>query len=240
MKNEEETLDTFYHGRILVLQKKKGYRFSVDAPILADFIQPRSSDELLEIGTGCGIIPLLLSIKPFKHITALEIQSSLADLARRNVHLNNLESKITVIHTDFRTYKSQSTYDIVFSNPPYIKGDTGHLSRSLERSIAKHELKGDILSIMERTAVLLKKRGKAFFIFPQKRRHDFLEALEINDLKVHSTRFIQPRSQSRANLFLTQCGFAEKQEILLPPLILFDDDGNYTKEAHEIFAGRPL
>lgn len=238
MKNEEETLDTFYHGRILVLQKKKGFRFSVDAPLLADFIQTRESDELLEIGTGCGIISLLLSIKPFKHVAALEIQGSLADLARRNVHLNHLEKVITVLNEDFRTYKIPNKYDIVFSNPPYIKGKTGHLSRSIEKSVAKHELKSDIFSIMVKTSEFLKKKGRAFFIFPQKRRKEFLRALEKSNLRIHSTRFIHPRSQSQPNLFLTQCGFTKEPEKCFPPLFLFDDDGNYTHEADEIFAGR--
>jgi len=95
VKGKDETLDTFYSGRILVLQKKEGYRFSVDAPLLADFIRTRGSDELLELGAGNGIISLLLSIKPFRHITAVEIQAPLADLARRNVKLNNLEEKIS-------------------------------------------------------------------------------------------------------------------------------------------------
>ena len=96
LKSDEETLDTFYHGRILILQKKKGYRFSVDSPLLADFIQTRETDELLELGAGSGIISLLLSIKPFKHITGVEIQETLADLALRNVALNKLEKKIYI------------------------------------------------------------------------------------------------------------------------------------------------
>jgi tRNA1(Val) A37 N6-methylase TrmN6 len=75
LKGDDETLDSFYMGRILVLQKKKGYRFSVDAPILADFIQTRVDDEILELGTGTGIVSLLLSIKPFKHITAARWRS---------------------------------------------------------------------------------------------------------------------------------------------------------------------
>jgi tRNA1(Val) A37 N6-methylase TrmN6 len=91
LKGEDETLDSFYRGSILVLQKKEGYRFSVDAPLLADFVKTKRSDEILELGAGNGIISLLLSIKPFKHITAVEIQGSLADMARRNVKLNNLE-----------------------------------------------------------------------------------------------------------------------------------------------------
>jgi len=121
LKGEDETLDTFYLGRILVLQKKRGYRFSIDAPLLADFIQTKPSDEALELGAGSGIISLLLSIKPFKHITAVEIQDSLADLARRNVKINKLEKKISVIQEDLLQYQPGQKYDVIFSNPPYIR-----------------------------------------------------------------------------------------------------------------------
>ena len=71
LKGEDETLDTFYHGRIRVFQKKKGYRFSIDAPLLADFVRTKETDQILELGTGNGILSLLLSIKPFAHLTAL-------------------------------------------------------------------------------------------------------------------------------------------------------------------------
>jgi len=92
-RRDGETLDAFYHGRIRVLQTKAGYRFSIDAPLLADFIRTRPGDEALELGTGSGIISLLLSVRPFKRITAVEIQSGLAGLARRNVALNGLQDR---------------------------------------------------------------------------------------------------------------------------------------------------
>jgi len=128
MENKDETLDTFYLGRIFLLQKKNGYRFSVNAPLLADFIKTKTSEELLELGCGNGVISLLLSIKSFKQITALEIQKSLAELARRNVILNKLEDKITVIQIDLRRFNSRKKFDVIFSNPPYIKRKKGQLS----------------------------------------------------------------------------------------------------------------
>ena len=107
-----ETLDTFYRGRVRVLQRKKGYRFSVDAPLLADFIRPRPEDDALELGAGSGIISLLLSVKPFRSITALEVQAGLAGLARRNVELNGLGGRIRIIETDLRTYEPGPTFDV--------------------------------------------------------------------------------------------------------------------------------
>jgi tRNA1(Val) A37 N6-methylase TrmN6 len=117
-----ETLDSFYHGRILLLQRKGGYRFSVDAPLLAGFIRTRPGDRLLELGAGNGVISLLLSRKPFRRIVCLEVQPGLAELARRNVALNRLKKKIHIQEMDFRDFRPRVKFDLVFSNPPYIKG----------------------------------------------------------------------------------------------------------------------
>ena len=238
MKGEGETLDSFYLGRILVLQKKKGYRFSVDSPLLADFIHTEKSDELLELGAGNGIISLLLSFKPFKHITAIEIQESLAALARRNISLNKLGDKITIIHKDLRAFWPRRKFDVIFSNPPYIKKERGHLSALQEKSIAKHELKCDIFDIMQKTKELLKKEGRAYFIFPVKRSEDFREAVEMNKLRIKAIRFILPRRGKTPNLFLTECDFVSQKECIMSPLVLFEKRGNYTSEAKEIFSGR--
>lgn len=238
LKGKDETLDSFYRGRILVLQKKKGYRFSVDAPLLADFIQTKHTDEILELGAGNGIISLLLSIKPFKYITAVEIQESLADIARRNVKLNKLEEKVSIVREDLRRYQPGKKFDVVFSNPPYLKKGEGHLSSSEEKSIAKHELKCNIFDILKKTGELLKSEGKAYFVFLVKRKEDFLQAVERNQLKVKYIRFVSPRQDSHANFFLIECDFSSKKDVILPPFILYDDEGNYTLEAEKIFKGR--
>ncbi len=238
LKAEDETLDSFYLGRILVLQKKKGYRFAVDAPLLADFIRTESSDELLELGAGNGIISVLLSVKPFKHITAVEIQGTLADLARRSIALNKLEKRITVVEEDLRQFNPGKKFDIVFSNPPYIRRGEGQLSSSLEKSIAKHELTCDIFDIMRKTGELLKSKGRAFFIFAAKREKDFLEAAENSSLKVRSLRYVHPRKESPPNMFLAECAFSAGEKLLMPPFILYDKNGNYTAEAEDVFRGR--
>jgi len=234
----DETLDTFYRGRILVLQKKKGYRFAVDAPLLADFIRTKPADEVLELGTGNGIIPLLLSIKPFRHITAVEIQKTLADLARRNVRLNKLGDRISVIRRDFKEYRPRKKFDVVFSNPPYIKKKTGFLSASAEKSVAKHEIKCDILDVMRKTGELLEAEGRAFFIYPAQRQDELARAAEKSGLRLRALRFIRPRSGDPANFFLAEYGFKAGSGRTLRPLILYDERSGYTPEARKIFEGR--
>ena len=234
---EDETLDSFHHGRVLLLQKKRGYRFSVDAPLLADFIRTRRGDSLLELGAGNGIISILLCRKPFRRIVCLEIQPGLADLARRNIALNRLEKKIVVLEQDFRAFRPAEKFDLVFSNPPYIKGAGGHLSISEEKSIAKHELKGDIFDIMQAAGSVLAKDGRACFIYPVKRKGDFDRAAEKVGLKVKTLRFVHSRSGEPARWFLAECRFGAPSLEVLPPLWVYGDKGEYMPEMKAIFAG---
>jgi tRNA1(Val) A37 N6-methylase TrmN6 len=236
-----ETLDTFYRGRVLVLQKKRGFRFSVDAPLLADFVRTRETDDILDIGTGSGIISLLMSLKPFRRIIALEIQEGLADLARRNVALNGLGKRIDVVHADFRNYAPGRKLDLIVANPPYIRKATGFLSRVTEKSVAKHEIHGDIADMIGKTGDWLKRKGRACFVYPERRREDLVAAAGAQGLRIRRIRFVHPRAGGPANLFLVELGFeaGEGKQEVMPPLVLFAPDGKYTEEAEEIFSGRP-
>ena len=238
IKSEDDTLDTFYLGKISVLQKKKGYRFSLDAPLLADFIQTSPSDEMVELGTGHGIVSLLLSIKDFKFIVAIEIQTSLAQLAYRNIILNHLQERIFIVQQDLLTFFPKKRFDVVFSNPPYIAKNKGQLSKSVEKSIAKHELKCDIFDIMQKTSEILKKSGRAYFIFPEKRKDDFMQAAESQRLRIKVFRSIVSSPAEKPMLFLAECNFTASKIEQKPPLFIYDQKGDYAAETHEIFTGR--
>jgi len=251
LRRGDETLDTFYHGRVRVLQKRKGYRFSVDAPLLADFVRTRADDEALDLGTGSGIVSLLLSVKPFKRITGLEIQPGLADLARRNAELNGLADKIEVVEADLRTYEPARRFDLIFSNPPYIRKAAGFLSRSAEKSAAKHELHGGIDEIMGRTAAWLAPGGRASFVYPEARRADFARAANASGFRILRFRHVLPRAEVPPNLFLVELGAAagdpgwpgrepggeHTEPEIMAPLVLYGPDGAYTADAEAVFAG---
>jgi len=237
VKADDETLDAFYHGRVLILQKKRGYRFAVDAPLLAAFIRSGETDEMVELGAGTGIISLLLSVRPFRHILCLEIQETLACLARRNVLLNKLEGRVEVLQADLRAFPAERKFDVVFSNPPWVRGAEGALGPSREKAVAKHEIKCDIFDIMLTASRLMKADGRAFFIYPDKRKKDFFEAAERNGLGLRRWRAVHPRKGSPANFLLAECGFGGGSAGELPPLIIFDAAGRYTPEMELIFSG---
>lgn len=257
LRRDDETLDAFYRGRVRVLQKRKGYRFSVDAPLLAHFVRAGAEDEALELGTGSGIVALLVGLKPVRRITALEVQPGLADLARRNIGLNGLGGRIEVVEGDLRAYEPGRTFDLIFSNPPYIRKAAGFLSRSAERSAARHELHGDIFEIMGKTAEWLAPAGRACFVYPEARRPDLLAAAAARRLAVRRLRSVHPRAGEPPNLFLVELehapGAARAGESggpgaadarggprppeIMPPLVLFAPGGRYTPEAEAVFTG---
>ncbi len=234
---QDETLDSFYHGRILVIQKKKGYRFSVDAPLLAAFIRTGPADRLLDAGAGSGIISLLLSLGSFRRIVCLEIQPVLADLARRNVLLNRLDDRITVLEQDLRTFEPEDKFDVVFSNPPYLRTEGGHPSRSPEKAVAKHEIWCGIFDIMQLAGRALTGTGRGYFIYPAKRKKDFDLAAEQNGLKIKTLRYVHPLRKKPPRWFLAECGFSGDFEQELPPLFVHDDQGEYSPEMKRIFSG---
>lgn len=235
---EGETLDAFYKGRVVVGQRKDGYRFAVDAPLLADFIRTKPGEAILEFGTGSGIIALLLGRREFARLTALEIQPSLAALARRNVRLNGLQDRITVVRADLRRFRPIRRFDVVYSNPPYIRKGTGFLSSSPEKSVAKHEIKCDILEVMRATSRCVKPGGRAYFVYPASRAGDFAAAAGPCGLHVRRRGFVHPRHGAPAALFLAECRFERGPCRTARPLVLRDADGRDTPEAKRIYEGR--
>lgn len=233
-----ETGDAFYKGRVVVRQKKDGYRFALDAPLLADFVRTKPGEEVLELGTGSGIIALLLGRRKFARLTALEIQTGLAALARRNVFLNGLQDRIRVVRADLRRYRPGRRFDVVFSNPPYIRKGTGFLSSSPEKSVAKHEIKCDILEVMRATARSLKPGGRAYFVYPALRAADFAAAAETAGLFVRRRRYVHPRPGAPAALFLAECRHERGPCRTAARLVLRDADDRDTPEARRIYEGR--
>ncbi len=142
----EETLDSLLGGKIKVVQQRDGYRFSIDALLLAGFVYLRRGEKVIDMGTGVGIIPLILGKRGEGgcQIIGVEIQEKLVELAKKNVSLNKLEDLITIFQGDIRELNntfSPSSFDVVVANPPYYRVSDGRLNLHSQKAIARHEIK---------------------------------------------------------------------------------------------------
>jgi tRNA1(Val) A37 N6-methylase TrmN6 len=226
--SSDETLDTFSRKSIKVFQKKTGYRFSVDAVLLSQFVRIRNHERVIDLGTGCGILPLLLCHDTKAHsFVGVEIQKGLAELAKRNVKLNHFQDRISILHNDFRKLKSvfpPGSFHVVLSNPPYRKYRTGRMNPSLEKAIARHEVEGTLEDLVSTASYLLPPKGRCYLIFAALRTVDLLVALRNGGLEPKRLQFVYPRLRDEANFILTESIKASGVELkVMDPLILQSD-----------------
>jgi len=208
LPSADETLDSFSDGAFRILQKKKGYRFSVDAILLSQFIRLRKGERAIDLGTGCGILPILLARAKGAHsLVGVEIQRDLACLARRNVELNGLGDRITIYHEDFKKLRDlfpRDSFHLVCSNPPYRKYLTGRVNPSLEKAIARHEIKATLSDLIQAAAYLLPVKGRCYLIYPASRTVDLLTSLRRHHLEPKRLRFVHPGKEEAAKFVLVE------------------------------------
>lgn len=204
----DESLDTFFNGKLQVIQKKKGYRFSIDAVLLSRFVTILRNEKVIDLGTGCGILPLLLSqtTKAFSFV-GIEIQEGLAECARKNVLLNHLENRVSILQQDFgkltKTFPPGS-FDVVLSNPPYRRSRSGRINVSTEKAIARHEIRATLEDLALASSHLLPNKGRCYVIFPAARAIDLLVTLRSRELEPKRLQFVHSRSGGDAKLILVE------------------------------------
>ena len=234
------TTDTFFNGRILVKQDRGGYRFSIDAVLLAVQASPRPEDKVVDLGTGCGIISLILAYRhPGLTVYAVEVQAELARLARANVRDNRLQDRITVLDMDMKRLKPDMTagpVDLVVSNPPYRRSDSGRINPNQQRAIARHELKADLQDVIACTRRILKTSGRFVTIYSAERTADMLWQMRTDNLEPKYIRTVHRNARSGAKLVLVEGTKGGNPGLkIAPPLILYQDNGDYTDEVQRMF-----
>lgn len=230
--------DTFYRGKVEVLQHKKGYRFSVDAPILADFLPP-GSQAALEVGTGCGIISLLALFKnKYPIIHGLELQPALADLAVRNGEINGFSQRFKVVRGDFKELHAQFRgIHTIFANPPYLPLGRGRQSPNPEIRQAKMEVSLKLNHLMNGSCSILAEGGVLILILPFVRYQEVLTLAEECGLFATHIRYVFSIAGGNPERFLIQLTNSRKSCQELPPLVIFREEGVYTDEMEKILAG---
>ncbi|PKN35181.1 MAG: SAM-dependent methyltransferase [Deltaproteobacteria bacterium HGW-Deltaproteobacteria-19] len=239
---EDETLDPICGGRLRVIQAKRGYRFSVDSLLLASFVRLRPEETAADLGTGSGILALILATRPeHPFVEALELQPGLADRARRSAALNGLADRIRVREGDVRLAVSllaASSFDLVVFNPPYRKARSGRINPNREKALARHEITGTLEDFLAAASLLLKEGGRVCAIYPATRAATLLAAMKTRGLEPKRIRLVHSRSDMEGEFVLVEGirGGGEELEVM-PPLFIYGDGDRYSGEMERIMDG---
>jgi tRNA1Val (adenine37-N6)-methyltransferase len=238
-----ETFDSILNGAVRLVQPRAGYRFSIDAILLARFAHPRQRDRLLDLGAGCGVIAAIVAAtrRP-REVVAIEIQTDLAELARRNFALNQLACA-TAIAADLRTRTiaglTPGSFDYIVANPPYHAVRSGCESPNPSRRIARGAGGASLRDFIAAASRYATGNGRVAMIFPASRSADMLVELRAKALEPKRIRFVQPYADKPATSIMVEArkGGGVEAEVAAP-LIVWQKPRVYTDEARRILDGR--
>jgi tRNA1Val (adenine37-N6)-methyltransferase len=224
----DEILDEFLDGRLRLIQSARGYRFSIDAVLLSQFVTIKPRDVVVDLGAGCGIISLILLLeKPVGYVIALEIQKHLVDQAVRNAALNGFMDRMGVLLGDLRQVPlGRSIADVVVCNPPYRGPGSGRVNPDFERAIARHEIMASLNDILSAANSVLKPKGRVAVIYPAGRLVDLIVRMRAFDFEPKRMQVVYPSMEEESKLVLVEGSRAGKGGVkILPPLI---DQGDFS------------
>jgi len=244
--SRECTLDFLFDGRLQCLQHRRGYRFSIDAVLLANFIKPKAGDAIMDLGSGCGVVSLILAYRwPAVSVTALEIQPELADLIQRNLELNSWQGNIAqeqlrVVRGDLRQIEEHvkaGAFQWVVCNPPYRKPAAGHLNAGPEQAAARHELNADLDAVVRAAAYALKTKGRLALVYPASRGAGLIHTLKNHGLEPKRLQTVYSYPGGNGKLLLIEAikGGGEELRIMPPFYIYHESNGGYTPEMARCF-----
>lgn len=243
-----ERIDEIGFGNLKLIQKPEEFCYGVDAVILADYaassaIRNNKMEKVIDLGTGTGIIPVILSHKTMmKEIHGIELQRDSFDRACRNARINNLENRLTfhnldILECEQKMKEYRGFFDMVTSNPPYMTGGAGITNKNPAKMIARHETSADLGDFIRTAASLLRDKGELFMVHRPSRLVDICQACRENKLEPKEMRFASPDKNTKPNILLIRCvknGGAELK--LMDPLYIYAEEGrHYTEEIRKIY-----
>lgn len=237
---QDETLDGLFQGRLRILQKRGGYRFSMDPVLLVYFAGKLRGRRVLDLGTGCGLIPMVLAYKGnASEAFGLELQEELVEMARRSVQLNALQEKVRILQGDFRRIREifqPQSFEHVFSNPPYHDPAQGRRSPQREKALSRHEQEGSIEELVEAAKYVLSTKGRLWLTYSPSRLSRLLTALETGGFAPRKLRFVHGRADLPARMCLVEAVRGGKGGLCIePPLLLYKQARQYTRELQEVY-----
>ena len=242
---EDETPDVPGAWRLSLHQDPHGYRFALDAFLLADFVPSYTAGPVIELGTGCGIVACLLARRfPAASIVGLELQPGLAEVAQRNVTRNGLVRHISIVRGDMRGTVSclaHGQFAAVVCNPPYRAVGRGRLNPNPEKAIARHEVAVTLDEVVQAARRLLKRRGRLTLVYHPSRLAELCSRLEAADLNPCRLRFVHPDRHGSATMVLVEALLGGRDALeVLPALAVYRATNHYSAEMQAIFHGRSL
>lgn len=236
----KERLDELQRNGYRIIQNPDRFCFGMDAVLLSGFVQVKPGGTVLDLGTGTGIIPILLEAKtPAAHLTGLEIQEESADMARRSVELNGLSSKIDIVTGDIkeadRLFPSAS-FDVVTCNPPYMVDSHGLKNPEEPKAIARHELLCTLEDVISQAAVLLKPGGHFFLVHRPFRLAEIIGTMAKYKLEPKRMQMVYPFVDKEPNMVLLEGVRGGKPRMTVEkPLIIYSEPGVYMPEIYDIY-----
>lgn len=240
---DEMTRDELKRFGLVLQQPRTGYRFTLDPLLLCDFSGASGEQAIADLGTGCGVMALVLAcMAPQARVIAFEQDAGAAALAVENTHQNNLADRVTVLHEDVLQVRRQlpvSSCDLVVSNPPYRKQGKGRLNEHPGRLVARHETTATLDDFLTAAKYLVKPTGRICLVHHPDRLADLLVAAADLKLTVLRLRMVHGTPQAEAKVFLVELAKGRRHGALrvLPPLIVRSDGQNYTAEVRKILLG---
>ncbi len=237
---EGERFDDLERNGYRIIQNPEKFCFGMDAVLLSGFAAVKEGECVIDLGTGTGIIPILLKAKTKgRHFTGLEIQQESADMARRSVAVNGLSADIDIVDGDIREASAMfgaSVFDVVTTNPPYMSNQHGLVNPKLPKAIARHEILCTLEDVVREGARLLKPGGRFYMVHRPGRLAEIIRILEKYRLEPKRMKFVHPFVDKEPNMVLFECSRGGKPQVRVEaPLVVFEKPGVYTREITEIY-----
>lgn len=237
---EGERIDELHRNGYRIIQKENGFCFGMDAVLLSGFAEVKPGETALDLGTGTGIIPILLEAKTSgRHFTGLEIQHEMAEMAARSVALNGLDEKIDIKEGDIKEAGrifGRASFDVITTNPPYMNDSHGLKNPDLPKAIARHEVLCTLEDVVREGASLLRSGGRMYMVHRPRRLIEILNTMTRYRLEPKRMKFVHPFAEKEANMVLIEAvrggGALMKIE---KPLIVYREPGVYTDEIYDIY-----
>ncbi len=237
---ENERIDDLERNGYHIIQDTRRFCFGMDAVLLSGFARVKDGARVLDLGTGTGIIPILLSAKTgASHLTGLEIQEDSADMARRSVCLNGLEEKISIVTGDIKEAGSlfdAASFDVITCNPPYMTAQHGLTNPEDAKAIARHEILCTLEDVIAQTARLLKPGGIFYMVHRPFRLAEIIVLLRAYRLEPKRMQLVYPFVDKEPNMVLIEANRGGKPRMTVEkPLIVYREPGVYMEEIYEIY-----